>query len=150
MNLNAHGRIPLLIKSHPRRELCDGLLLCRNHHISFDEYAFLVRYFLDVSLNCMLLGLCSYRKWICKLIFVCYARHQIPTIPRQGSCSCYRGSPCTFPTFPFPFHHTLDARPRASLVQTYHLKPFSDDGSWKDWISPAGVFGRCFVFFQIG
>ncbi|KAF8585920.1 hypothetical protein K439DRAFT_1646404 [Ramaria rubella] len=47
-DLKDRNWIPSQAKDFPRHEPRDGLLMCRNHHSLFDEYAFFIRFLPDI------------------------------------------------------------------------------------------------------
>jgi hypothetical protein len=63
----------LQAKNQPDHEPRNGLSMCANHHLLFDQYYFFISFYPDVSLICLCFGPSIDRKQIRRFVFVNYS-----------------------------------------------------------------------------
>ena len=76
LDLKTRGWIPSRAKSH---ELCDGLLMCGNHHLLFDGYALSIRFFPDARFIRLFFEPSVHRKRVRKFMLVNNSSHPTST-----------------------------------------------------------------------
>ncbi|KAE9400688.1 hypothetical protein BT96DRAFT_919341 [Gymnopus androsaceus JB14] len=120
-DLKERDWIPAQAKRHPAHEPRNGLLMCVNHHKSFDAYAFFLRYLPESG----------------KFVLVNYSDHH-SLVPFHGKAialdSGHRYSP-----FPSVFIiHEMRVRGRYPFAPI--SPPIPSDPTFQDWITTCEVF----------
>ncbi|KAG2039680.1 hypothetical protein BDR03DRAFT_950837 [Suillus americanus] len=120
-SLKARNWIPSQLKSLPRHEPRNGLLMCANHHLIFDGYDFFIRFFPDIR----------------KFVFVNFSgKPSLQQFHGKAIALDIRDHHAPFPSL-FIIHEMR--------VRGFHpFQPVTpaipDDIPWQDWISSHGVF----------
>jgi len=128
-NLKDRSWIPLHAKDAPEHEPRDGLLMCSNHHLLFDGYAFFIRFFPDIQ----------------KFVFINYSKKPIlQQFHGKAIALDIRDRHAPFPSL-FIIH---EMRVRGFHPFAPTEPAMADDGPWQDWILLEGVFDNASGFFK--
>ncbi|KAF8816108.1 hypothetical protein BYT27DRAFT_7221806 [Phlegmacium glaucopus] len=120
-NLKDRHWIPSETKALPQHEPHNGLLMCANHHIMFNQYDFFICFFPDVQ----------------KFVLVNYS--QIPTLEEFHGKAIALDVKDYYAPFPSLFIiHELRVRGYYPFEPTQPNMP--NNLSWQDWILTDGVF----------
>jgi len=119
--LYLHKWFPPQAKSHPQHEPRNALIMCKNHHMSFNAYDFFIRFVPGIR----------------KFVFVNYSNHpKFQSFHGKAIALDIRDRYAPFPSL-FIIH---EMRVRAMHPFQHDAPAISHDLSWQDWISSGGFF----------